>query len=124
MQIDTMQWNAAHRVTRSYFAAWKHKGVTEPHVLPAELVALSGQVSCPFGDGVLLLRDALLASETCEELFTPDAPHIALALAGVEIISNGSGSHHQLRKLDTRLDLIRGATAKARQHNCNVCRLV
>lgn len=40
------------------------------------------------------------------------APHISLALAGVEIISNGSGSHHQLRKLDTRLDLIRGATSK------------
>jgi hypothetical protein len=40
------------------------------------------------------------------------APHISLALAGVEVISNGSGSHHQLRKLDTRLDLIRGATAK------------
>jgi len=43
------------------------------------------------------------------------APHISLALAGVEIISNGSGSHHQLRKLDTRLDLIRGATSKVRQ---------
>ena len=40
------------------------------------------------------------------------APHISLALAGVEIISNGSGSHHQLRKLDQRLNLIRGATAK------------
>jgi hypothetical protein len=42
------------------------------------------------------------------------APHISLALAGVEIISNGSGSHHQLRKLDTRIDLIRGATRKVR----------
>jgi hypothetical protein len=41
------------------------------------------------------------------------APHISLALAGIEIISNGSGSHHQLRKLDTRLDLICSATAKA-----------
>jgi hypothetical protein len=41
------------------------------------------------------------------------APHISLALSGVEIISNGSGSHHQLRKLDTRLDLICSATAKA-----------
>jgi hypothetical protein len=41
------------------------------------------------------------------------APHISLALAGVEIISNGSGSHHQLRKLNTRLDLMRSATAKA-----------
>ena len=52
------------------------------------------------------------AAETCEELFTPRAPHIDLALSGVEIFSNGSGSHHQLRKLDQRLDLIRGATAK------------
>ena len=51
-------------------------------------------------------------AETCEELFTPSAPHIELALAGVEVVTNGSGSHHQLRKLDQRLDLIRGATAK------------
>ena len=55
------------------------------------------------------------AAETCEELFTPQSPHISLALSGVEIISNGSGSHHQLRKLDTRLDLIKGATAKVRE---------
>jgi NAD+ synthase (glutamine-hydrolysing) len=31
----------------------------------------------------------------------------------VDIITNGSGSHHQLRKLDMRLDLMRSATAKA-----------
>jgi hypothetical protein len=45
-------------------------------------------------------------------LSAPRAPHISLALAGVEIISNGSGSHHQLRKLDTRVDLIQSATSK------------
>lgn len=54
-----------------------------------------------------------MAAETCEELFTPQAPHIDLALAGVEIITNGSGSHHQLRKLNQRMDLMLGATAKA-----------
>lgn len=101
-----------YRETR-YFAAWKHKGVLEEHGLPAEVAELTGQQAVPFGDGVLRLLDGVLASETCEELFTPQAPHISLALAGVEIISNGSGSHHQLRKLDTRLDLIRGATSKA-----------
>lgn len=37
-----------------------------------------------------------------------------LALSGVEVITNGSGSHHQLRKLDKRLDLIMSATAKVR----------
>ena len=41
------------------------------------------------------------------------APHIAMSLDGVEIIANGSASHHQLRKLDKRLDLVGSATAKA-----------
>lgn len=108
-----------------YFATWKQPRTLEAHTLPALVAdatataaggAAAGgstrQTSCPFGDGILAFNDALLAAETCEELFTPLAPHIALALAGVEIISNGSGSHHQLRKLDTRLDLIRGATGK------------
>lgn len=43
----------------------------------------------------------------------PLAPHIGLAMMGVEIFSNGSGSHHQLRKLNTRVDLICGATKQA-----------
>jgi NAD+ synthase (glutamine-hydrolysing) len=82
----------------------------EQHTLPLALQSATGQEACPFGDAVLAFQDALVAAETCEELFTPQAPHIDLALAGVEIISNGSGSHHQLRKLNQRLDLIRGAT--------------
>jgi NAD+ synthase (glutamine-hydrolysing) len=62
---------------------------------------------------MLKLRDTVIASETCEELFTPNSPHIALALAGAEIITNGSGSHHNLRKLDQRLKLILSATSKS-----------
>src|SRR5262249_32145138 len=42
-----------------------------------------------------------------------DSPHIALGLNGVEIITNSSGSHHQLRKLDQRLSLIINATQKS-----------
>jgi hypothetical protein len=38
--------------------------------------------------------------------------HIALALDGVEIISNSSGSHHELRKSNKRINIIRNATAK------------
>lgn len=75
-------------------------------------------------------RFRTLAAETCEELFTPSSPHIDLALAGVEIFSNGSGSHHQLRKLDSRIELMRGATAKcggvylyANQKGCDGGRL-
>lgn len=71
-----------------------------------------------------------LAAETCEELFTPSAPHIGLSLGGVEIMANGSGSHHQLRKLDTRIELMRNATKKcggiylyANQQGCDGGRL-
>jgi predicted amidohydrolase len=60
----------------------------------------------------LQFDDASVACETCEELFTPHSPHIALSLNGVDIVTNGSGSHHQLRKLDQRLSLIQSATAK------------
>ena len=35
-----------------------------------------------------------------------------MSLDGVEILVNGSGSHHELRKLHTRVDLIQAATAK------------
>lgn len=38
--------------------------------------------------------------------------HVEYGLDGVEIISNGSGSHHELRKLDVRLDLIKNASAR------------
>ncbi|MCJ1284309.1 glutamine-dependent NAD(+) synthetase [Xylographa opegraphella] len=36
-----------------------------------------------------------------------------MSLDGVEIFTNSSGSHHELRKLNTRIDLIREATLKA-----------
>lgn len=102
-----------YRETR-YFTTWKHRRSVEEHTLPRRVQScLNDQLTCPFGDGVLCFPDAMLASETCEELFTPASPHIDLALAGVEIITNGSGSHHQLRKLHQRMDLMFGATAKA-----------
>lgn len=34
-------------------------------------------------------------------------------LAGVEIFTNGSASHHELRKLHNRIDLIQMATKKS-----------
>jgi NAD+ synthase (glutamine-hydrolysing) len=45
--------------------------LVEEHGLPAEVAQVTGQQQVPFGDGVLRLLDGLLASETCEELFTP-----------------------------------------------------
>ena len=93
-------------------------------------VSTADQARVPFGEAVLEFLDTSLACETCEELFMPNAPHIDLALNGVEVISNGSGSHHSLRKLNQRLDLISNATAKsggvylyANQRGCDGGRL-
>jgi len=88
-------------------------GEVEEYHLPRSVQELTGQKKVPFGIFAVATKDTCLATETCEELFTPEAPHIKLSLDGVEIIANGSGSHHQLRKLNKRIDLVRGATSKA-----------
>ena len=57
----------------------------------------------PFGFAAITSTDGIsIGSETCEELWTPQSPHITMSLSGVDIIGNGSGSHHELRKLNTR----------------------
>jgi len=88
-------------------------GEVEEYFLPTVAREVTGQVKVPIGIFAVAALDTAVASETCEELFTPKAPHIELSLDGVEIIANGSGSHHQLRKLDKRIDLVKGATSKA-----------
>ena len=42
----------------------------------------------------------------------PRNPHVEYGLDGVEIISNASGSHHELRKLDIRLNLLKNASGR------------
>lgn len=88
-------------------------GELQEYFLPPVVRELTKQVKVPIGIFAISTLDTAVASETCEELFTPMAPHIQLSLDGVEIIANGSGSHHQLRKLDKRIDLVKGATSKA-----------
>lgn len=113
-----------------WFAAWQKGWMTEPYRVPPEIQEITSQATVPFGCAVIETRDTVIASETCEELFAPFSPHIELAYNGVEIISNGSGSHHELRKLDTRLSLIQNATEKcggvylyANQQGCDGDRL-
>ena len=98
-----------------WFTAWTRENETITWILPDSCrgLALDGGDEVPFGDGALIFDDCGIGCETCEELWTPDAPHISLALNGIEIISNGSGSHHQLRKLDARMRLIQSASGKA-----------
>jgi NAD+ synthase (glutamine-hydrolysing) len=101
-----------YRETR-WFTAWARNDL-EDHPLPHAIRAATGQSSVPMGHAILVCEDGTsVSAETCEELFTPRAPHIALSLLGCDIIANGSGSHHALRKLDVRLALIRNASSKA-----------
>ncbi len=113
-----------------YFVPWTKHLQTEEHALPRTIQNLTGQISVPIGDAAISTRDTTVTSEICEELFTPQASHIAYSLNGIEIIGNSSGSHHQLRKLHKRIDLIINATAKnggiylyANQQGCDGGRL-
>ncbi|KAL2076248.1 hypothetical protein VTL71DRAFT_1191 [Oculimacula yallundae] len=95
-----------------YFSPWKGERVVEDFYLPRIITKIAGQEKCRIGDALISTRDSCLGTETCEELFTPRAPGIGAGLDGCEIFSNSSGSHHELRKLHTRIELIREATLK------------
>ncbi|CAM8939462.1 unnamed protein product [Rhodiola kirilowii] len=93
-----------------WFTAWKQKDQLVDFQLPHEISEALSQRSVPFGYGYMQFLDTAVAAEVCEELFTPIPPHAELALNGVEVFMNASGSHHQLRKLDIRLRAFIGAT--------------
>ncbi|KZS94636.1 glutamine-dependent NAD synthetase with GAT domain-containing protein [Sistotremastrum niveocremeum HHB9708] len=121
--------NGNYRELR-YFTPWMKHRQTEEHYLPRMIQKLTGQVKVPFGDAVVSTIDTCIGVELCEELFTPASPHILMGLDGVEIFTNSSGSHHELRKLHTRVDMIREATLKmggvylyANQQGCDGDRL-
>ena len=92
-------------------------GPLQDYYLPRCITSLPSMAkesgTVPIGIFAVATLDTAVSFETCEELFTPNAPHIMLSLDGVEIIANGSGSHHKLRKLDYRIGLVQGATSKA-----------
>ncbi|KAK6947955.1 NAD/GMP synthase [Dillenia turbinata] len=95
-----------------WFTTWKQRDELLEFHLPDEISEDLSQKSVPFGYGFIQFLDTLraVAAEVCEELFTPIPPHAELALNGVEVFMNASGSHHQLRKLDLRLRAFIGAT--------------
>ncbi|OCK86406.1 putative glutamine dependent NAD+ synthetase [Lepidopterella palustris CBS 459.81] len=95
-----------------HFTPWLHSREHEEYHLPRRIQKLQGATHVTFGDAVISTPDTCIGAETCEELFTPDAPHNHMSLDGVEVITNSSGSHFTLRKLDIRLQLIMEATRK------------
>ncbi|XP_040266065.1 glutamine-dependent NAD(+) synthetase [Bufo bufo] len=95
-----------------WFTPWNKSREIEDHFLPRTIQKITGQDTVPFGDAVLATKDTCLGSEICEELWAPNSPHIEMGLDGVEIFTNGSGSHHELRKAHLRVDLVKSTTTK------------
>jgi NAD+ synthase (glutamine-hydrolysing) len=100
-----------------YFTAYRNNNTSSATgqflLLPKMVQERLNQRTTPFGLSFLRFNDGVtIGCESCEELWTPNATHIDLTLRGVEVIGNGSGSHHELRKLDQRLDLMISATRK------------
>ncbi|KAE8346023.1 hypothetical protein BDV24DRAFT_176960 [Aspergillus arachidicola] len=114
-----------------YFTPWQRPQEIEDYYLESIVGKITGQYKVPFGDAVISTRDTCLGLETCEELFTPNGYalqlrncdyhaniYVGLIFLMVlpvwpllqDIISNSSGSHHELRKLDTRVNLVTQAT--------------
>ncbi|KAH9603123.1 hypothetical protein KSS87_002697, partial [Heliosperma pusillum] len=93
-----------------WFTTWKNKYEILQFQLPPDIAQAISQTLVPFGYGFMEFLDTMVAAEVCEELFTPDPPHAELALTGVEVFMNASGSHHQLRKLDVRMRAFIDAT--------------
>jgi len=128
----SMADNGNYRESR-YFTAYKtsESSQGETFLLPSIMRDSFNQRTAPFGIMYLQTYDGVtVGCESCEELWTPKSSHIDMALNGVDIVGNGSGSHHELRKLHTRLDLVRSATSKcggvylyANQRGCDGGRL-
>jgi len=78
--ITSQQFLSMCRHARCSYRAW--------HV--------TGQREVPFGVFIVVCNDTTIASETCEELFTPDSPSLALGLNGAEIIAVSLIQHRQL----------------------------
>lgn len=98
-----------------WFRAWSRRRAVEELQLPdvVRAATASGRATAPIGPAVVECDDgSTVACESCEELWAPDAPHITYSLMGVDIIANASGSHHVLRKLSSRVELLTAATRK------------
>uniref|UniRef100_A0A7N6BW62 Glutamine-dependent NAD(+) synthetase n=1 Tax=Anabas testudineus TaxID=64144 RepID=A0A7N6BW62_ANATE len=96
-----------------WFSPWNQLRKVEEYFLPRMIQEVTGQETVPFGDCVLSTKDTCIGTEMCAELWNPRSPHIQLGLDGVEIFTNSSASHHELRKADQRVNLVKSATTKS-----------
>ena len=64
-----------YRETR-WFTAWTQRRFTEDFYLPRMIQKITNQAKVPIGDAVLALQDTVIGYEICEELWSPESPHI------------------------------------------------
>ena len=97
-----------------WFTGWPKERIPklDEFTLPDDIKTITGQITVPFGVAIVEAKGITIASEICEELFIKDSPNIIFGLEGVDIVSNGSGSHFQLGKLPRRHELMRLATSR------------
>lgn len=96
-----------------WFCPWRKIREIEDHYLPRMIHEYTGQLTVPFGDGVISTKDTCIGYEICEELWTPQSTHIPLGIDGVEIIVNSSGSYTELRKAYVTVNLVKSASFKS-----------
>ena len=79
-------------------------------------VDLSQEEPVPFGTNILLgctsMPDLVVAAEVCEDLWAPNPPSIAHALAGATVIVNLSASNAIVGKAAYRRSLVTGQSAR------------
>ncbi|KAF7639326.1 Glutamine-dependent NAD(+) synthetase [Meloidogyne graminicola] len=95
-----------------WFVSWVHKNKIVDFKLNPDYGFL--QETVPFGNGFIESTDGVkIGFEMCEEMWTARSPSNDLALQGVDIICNSSGSHHVLGKSYKRIkQLVLGITSK------------
>ncbi|MEM6979809.1 MAG: NAD(+) synthase [Planctomycetota bacterium] len=72
-----------------------------------------GEHCVPFGTDLLFVdRDAVIAVEICEDLWTPIPPSCHAAMAGANVIANLSASNELIGKADWRRELVRSQSGR------------
>lgn len=97
-----------------YFARWPRSVKRlDDHHLPRTIREITRDSIVPFGEAIIATRDTCIGFEVCEEFFVSNAPHTTMALAGVEIFSNGSASHYELGKFRRKYRMLVSSMSRA-----------
>jgi NAD+ synthase (glutamine-hydrolysing) len=106
-----------------FFSSWEH-GLFE--TFPIDLSPFGIEQNVRIGNKIIELNGIKIGTEICEELWTSNENnrvnafngstkikvHDELYKNGVNVVLNSSGSHFEMGKLETRIDLIKKATEK------------